>query len=233
MRRRPFSLIGHLARAAQQLGIGRRLLSCRDVCCIWRTGKTGQCVVSQALARGWTVRAIVRDPAKLAVVDERLAIAQGDIGDSASIRAALVGQWDAVVSALGIFSKASSTALSDGTRRIVAEMHGAGMKRIVVISSLGAGDSNGQGTFMVRMIQRYVLRETLIDKTRQERDPAQQRSGVDLSAAAAAHGRRAPARRSRDLVGCCTHRWQADLESLSGHAGEVCSQCRRESLVDS
>lgn len=132
------------------------------------TGKTGQCVVSQALARGWTVRAIVRDPAKLAVVDERLAIAQGDIGDSASIRAALVGQWDAVVSALGIFSKASSTALSDGTRRIVAEMHGAGMKRIVVISSLGAGDSNGQGTFMVRMIQRYVLRETLIDKTRQE-----------------------------------------------------------------
>ena len=132
------------------------------------TGKAGQAVVAQALERGWTVRALARDPAKLTITHQRLAVVRSDIADPASIRAAMVGQWDAVVSALGIFSKEPSTALSDGTRRIVAEMRGAGLKRIVVISSLGAGDSNGQGTFMVRMIQRYILRETLIDKTRQE-----------------------------------------------------------------
>ncbi len=132
------------------------------------TGKTGQVIVSQALERGWTVRAMVRDPTKLGIAHARLELVRGDLADPTAIRASLAGQWDAVVSALGIYSKQPSTVLSDGTRRIVTEMRAAGLKRIVIVSSLGAGDSNGQGTFMVRMIQRYILRETLHDKTRQE-----------------------------------------------------------------
>ena len=132
------------------------------------TGKAGQAIVAQALARGWTVRAMVRDPAKLAIAHAKLELVRGDIADPAAIRAALVGQWDAVVSALGIYSKQPSTVLSEGTRRIVKELRAAGLQRFVIVSSLGAGDSNGQGSFMVRMIQRYILRETLLDKTRQE-----------------------------------------------------------------
>ncbi|MEZ5513901.1 MAG: NAD(P)H-binding protein [Steroidobacteraceae bacterium] len=132
------------------------------------TGKAGQAIVSQALDRGWTVRAMVRDPTKLGITHARFESVSGDIADPVAIRAALAGQWDAVVSALGIYSKHQSTVLSDGTRRIVAEMRGAKLARIVIVSSLGVGDSNGQGTFMVRMIQRYILRETLRDKTRQE-----------------------------------------------------------------
>jgi putative NADH-flavin reductase len=132
------------------------------------TGKSGQSVVAQALDRGWTVRAVARDPSKVTSAHQRLSIFRADIGDPEAIRAALVGQWDAVVSALGIFSKTPSTTLSEGTQRIVTQMRRAGIKRVVVISSLGAGDSNGQGPFMVRMIQRFILRETLVDKTRQE-----------------------------------------------------------------
>ncbi|MCB1623422.1 MAG: NAD(P)H-binding protein [Pseudomonadales bacterium] len=132
------------------------------------TGKAGNAIVSQALERGWTVRTMVRDPAKLTITHQRLDSVRGHIGDPTAIRAALAGQWAAVVSALGIYSKTPSTELSEGTRRIAAEMRGAAIKRIVVVSSLGAGDSHGQGTFAVRMIQKYILRETLRDKTRQE-----------------------------------------------------------------
>jgi len=132
------------------------------------TGKTGRQVVSQALSRGWRVRAFVRDAAKLALSHERLEIAVGDMGDRASIDRALAAPVDAVVSALGVYSKEPTTVLSDGTRHIVAAMRAAGPRRIVVVSSLGAGDSSGQGSFMVRMIQRFILKQVLIDKTRQE-----------------------------------------------------------------
>ena len=52
---------------------------------------------------------------------------------------------------------------------IVGAMQQAGLRRIVIVSSLGAGDSHGQGSFLVRLIQRFVLKQVLIDKARQEK----------------------------------------------------------------
>ena len=75
--------------------------------------------------------------------------------------------YDAVVSALGAYSKQPITAVSEGTRNVVAAMQSAGLRRGVTVSSLGAGDSAGQGGFVVRMIQRFILKEVLIDKIRQ------------------------------------------------------------------
>ena len=132
------------------------------------TGKTGLRLVQQALDRGHDVVAFVRDPSRLSIADERLSTVTGDILDDASVRQAFATPPDAVISALGIFSKEDSTALSDGTRNIIAAMESSGVKRLAVVSSLGAGDSRGQGSLLARGLQKFLLAKTLEDKTRQE-----------------------------------------------------------------
>lgn len=132
------------------------------------TGKTGQALVAQALARGWQVTALVRDPSRLAITHERLATVQGDMANAASLAIALNAPVDAVISALGVYSKVPTTVLTDATRVIVSAMRAADCKRIVIVSSLGAGNSLGQGTLFVRAIQRWILKYVLLDKTSQE-----------------------------------------------------------------
>lgn len=132
------------------------------------TGKTGRQIVQQALDRGLGVTAFVRDPAKLAIGHSRLETVTGDILDAAAVDAALARRPDAVISALGIFQREPSTALSEGTAHVLAAMKAHGVARLVVVSSLGAGDSRGQGSLLARALQRFLLRHVLDDKTRQE-----------------------------------------------------------------
>ncbi len=108
------------------------------------TGKTGLQIVTQALARGWSVRAVVRDAAKLVIRHVNLQVVVADMADPSAIESALLAApVDAVVSALGVYSREPTTALSEGTRHIVEavppQRH---LHRIVVVStSSGAGDS--------------------------------------------------------------------------------------------
>jgi putative NADH-flavin reductase len=132
------------------------------------TGKTGLQFVSQALERGHSVTAFVRDPAKLTLSHDNLQVVQGDIQDAASIDKALDGSYDAVISALGIFHKDPRSELSAGTRNLLDAMEARGPDRLAVVSSLGAGDSKGQGSLLARGLQRFLLNEVLVDKTRQE-----------------------------------------------------------------
>jgi putative NADH-flavin reductase len=132
------------------------------------TGPTGQQIVRQALARGLEVTAFVRDPTRLGVENPRLHIAQGDILDPATVDAALNTRPDAVVSALGITHKQPETWLSTGTQHIVDAMRRNDVDRMVCVSSLGAGDSRGQGSLLAKAVQRLLLRHVLDDKTRQE-----------------------------------------------------------------
>jgi nucleoside-diphosphate-sugar epimerase len=133
------------------------------------TGKTGQHLVRQALERGCRVTAFVRDPARLGLTHPQLATLTGDIADAAAVDRAVAIRPDAVVSALGITIKQDGiTPLADGTRLLLAAMARHGVRRLVVVSSLGAGDSRGQGNLLARLIQKYLLRRTLDDKTAQE-----------------------------------------------------------------
>lgn len=133
------------------------------------TGKTGQFVVRQALERGCRVTVFVRDPARLGIEHAALSVMTGDIQDPAAVDAAVATRPDALVSALGITVKQDgATPLADGTRNVLAAMERHEVRRLVVVSSLGAGDSRGQGNLLARMLQKYLLRRTLEDKTRQE-----------------------------------------------------------------
>ena len=132
------------------------------------TGKTGRKLIELALAKGHTATAFVRDSKKLDNKHENLHIVEGDILDQGSIEGAFAQPVDAVVSALGIFHREPKTELSDGTRNIIEVMNQKGVRRIAVVSTIGAGETRGQGNFIARNLQRLFLPHVIDDKNRQE-----------------------------------------------------------------
>jgi putative NADH-flavin reductase len=137
---------------------------------IGATGATGKEIVSQALALGLSVTALLRNPAK-ADFTPVVNIARGDILDPASLKQALAGQ-EAVISSLGSgatgpFKK--MTMLSEGTRNLIGAMQAQHVNRLVCITGIGAGESKGHGPWWYNwLVQPLILRGVYEDKTRQE-----------------------------------------------------------------
>jgi putative NADH-flavin reductase len=105
------------------------------------TGGTGRQLVTQALERGLTVTAFVRNPSGLQIDHPQLTVVTGDVRDSSSVEAAMKGQ-DAVLSALGHKQFFYPTRiLSEGTRNILRAMEQNGVSRFVCETALGIGDS--------------------------------------------------------------------------------------------
>ena len=133
------------------------------------TGGTGRLIVSQALARGYDVAALVRSPEKgRDLKGARLII--GDARDEAVLRDALKGR-DAVISALGtpVSPFNEVTLLSTSTRALVSAMKAERVKRLVCITGIGAGDSAGHGGFLFdKLLLPLLLRNVYDDKNRQE-----------------------------------------------------------------
>ena len=133
------------------------------------TGGTGRLIVSQALARGDEVTALVRSPEKASDLNGAKLIA-GDVRDEEMLREALKGQ-DAVVSALGTPASPlrEVTLLSTATRALVSAMRAEHVSRLVCITGLGAGDSAGHGGFFFdKLIFPLLLKKVYADKNRQE-----------------------------------------------------------------
>lgn len=137
---------------------------------IGATGGTGRQLVSQALERGYSVTALVRNPSKLQLEDPKLTVIKGDVLDSNSLNAAMRGQ-QAVLSALGHKQYFYPTRiLSEGTRNILRAMQTQGVTRFVCETSLGIGDSAGRmGLYYTLFVIPVVLPFYFWDKTRQER----------------------------------------------------------------
>jgi len=133
------------------------------------TGSVGTHLVSQALARDHEVTVLARNPSKLTLSHERLRVLQGDVLDPAAVDAAVRGQ-DAVILSLGRkHHRKPTTLFSDATRIVIDAMHRHGVRRLVAITGIGAGDSRGHGGFLYdRIIFPLVLKHTYADKDRQE-----------------------------------------------------------------
>ena len=132
------------------------------------TGGTGQQVVQQALAAGHSVSALVRDPSRLAAQDERLTVVEGDVLDRAKVDETVSGA-DAVIVSLGNTSNNPDYIVSRGTEVIVDSMTAAGKPmRLIVVSSLGVGESRDQVPFAFKMLMNTVLKKAMDDKERQE-----------------------------------------------------------------
>jgi len=133
------------------------------------TGGTGRLIVSQALARGYQVTALVRSPEKGSELKgAKLIVA--DVRDEKALREALKGQ-DAVVSALGTPAGPfrEVTLLSTATRALVNVMKAEHVSRLVCITGIGAGDSAGHGGLLFdNVIFPLLLTKVYADKNRQE-----------------------------------------------------------------
>jgi putative NADH-flavin reductase len=115
------------------------------------TGATGTSLVQQALTAGHDVTAVVRDPARLAIpARHRLRTVTADVLDAAAISPAVDGA-DAVISAVGPGTGAS-TLRQDSTRSIIQAMQKTGTRRLLIVSGSIVADE-GDSPFM-----RYVLK---------------------------------------------------------------------------
>ncbi|MDP9148645.1 MAG: SDR family oxidoreductase [Myxococcota bacterium] len=133
---------------------------------------TGALAVEEALARGHDVTAFARSPEKLAVASQRLTRTKGDFHDPLSVRAAIKGH-DAVIVTASATSlkgfKENPSYFSQGTRHVIDAMRAEGVRRLVILSALGVGESRPLANFLVdKLLISFLLKVPFEDHERQE-----------------------------------------------------------------
>lgn len=130
--------------------------------------------VRAALAASHDVRALARSADRIPIADERLQKIQGNATDVPTLRGAVTGA-DAVIQTLGRAATldmpfTGTTIFSAGTRALVDAMTAEGVRRLVAVTGLGAGDSRGRGGLLYdALLFPVLLRRTYDDKDVQER----------------------------------------------------------------
>jgi len=129
--------------------------------------------VKAALLAGHNVRALARSAARIPIQNPGLDRVAGNALDSSAIRSNLDGV-DVVVQTLGgdvaprsIFER--TTLFSQSTRIIVDAMKAAGVKRLIAVTGLGAGNSRGHGGIIYdSVVFPLLLKRVYDDKDVQE-----------------------------------------------------------------
>ena len=135
------------------------------------SGRTGGQIIDYALSKGHTVTALVRDPAKLSA-RAGLTVVQGTPVNRSDVDGA-IGGADAVIVALNS-SRRSDTPwakpvspprlMADSVANTTAAMTARGIRRIVVLSAFGVGDSLSTAALPLRwMFTRTNLKYTYAD----------------------------------------------------------------------
>ncbi len=157
------------------------------------TGRTGSLALEYALSQGLEVTVLVRRPQALNVESDRLTVIEGSPLNAEDVSKALAG-CDAVVSALNNnrtsdnpWAKRLSPSMfmTNSIRNCLAAMKEQGMRRIVVLSSVGVNESFGDTVFLMR----WLIRNTNLQYTFQDHDAQEselRRSGADWTAVRAA-----------------------------------------------
>jgi uncharacterized protein YbjT (DUF2867 family) len=126
---------------------------------IGATGRTGQEIVQQALARGHHVTAFVRSPEILTARSERLTVLKGNAADENQLSEAMQNH-DAILSALGpreVFKP--SSLLHDSAVATTRAMQRSRVKRLLVLSA--AAHFPGIPNRIVSFILRNHMRDSL------------------------------------------------------------------------
>lgn len=140
------------------------------------TGGSGRAAVEALVAAGHEVTAFSRRPELGAGVLGR----SGDATREDDVRSAVADQ-DAVIVTLGIRESALRVRLlgsagtpmdvrSSGTRHVIAAMRARGVKRLVVQTSFGVGETRGRLAAIDRAIFALLLRPQIADTEAQERE---------------------------------------------------------------
>ncbi len=146
-----------------------------NVLVVGAAGKTGQLVVEQALAAGHRVTAFVHRAATYPRTDVR--VVEGEATDREAMAAAVRGQ-DAVLDTIGGKTPYKATTLeADAACAIIAAMRDHDVRRLVVTSMQGVGDSGANSTWLLRLLVATFLRGANKDKAAMEAAVAA--SGLD------------------------------------------------------
>ena len=141
------------------------------------TGGTGLELTRQALERGHNVRVLVRNPNRMPLVNANMRLVLGNVLDQESVTKTVLGA-DAVLSCLGQRNLLKNTrVVSDGTRLVMAVMQQHGVRRLVVESAFGAGESLAQANPIARLVFATLLWAPYEDKNRME--PEVKASGLE------------------------------------------------------
>lgn len=143
------------------------------------TGGSGRAAVAALLAEGHEVTAFARRASTAFAGRDGVRPVDGDATVTADVDRAVRGQ-DAVVVTLGIAESAVRVRLrgsagtpldvrSRGTAAVVAAMHRHGVRRLVVQSSYGVGETRALLPFSSRLVFALVLRPQIADHEEQER----------------------------------------------------------------
>ena len=133
------------------------------------TGRAGRLIVEEALARGWEVRALARDPAKVTTKHERLAVVKGEATNAADVAEVAAG-CDAIVSALGIVKGGPTDVCSAGTKNALAAMKQHGIRRYVVVGGAGAkapGEDKPLSGKLINAAMKAFMGDIVKDKERE------------------------------------------------------------------
>ena len=153
-----------------------------NIVVIGGTGGCGAECVVQALKRGSKVTVLARTPSKMVyppgsggaeegtpVTDPNLTVVQGDVCSFADVAKVITGDTTGVVVALGGKTKdVGKTMLTDGTTNVINAMKASGVRRVAVVTSIGAGDSADQAPLVFRILMSTVMRSIFTDKNNQE-----------------------------------------------------------------
>jgi putative NADH-flavin reductase len=132
------------------------------------SGRTGRQVVQQLLQSGYQIRLLMRDPDKLAIMDERIEVVKGDVRDSNSIHSLLEG-CNAVISTLGQ-PKGEKAIFSTATNHIIATMDQYGIKRYITVAGISVNTPNDKKDFRCKMtsfFMKLIFPAIMSDKQRQ------------------------------------------------------------------
>lgn len=147
------------------------------------SGLTASECVYQALQQGDKVVGLTRNPSNLKIpagsggnkagstlTDSNLTLIGGDVTKKADVDKVFeAANIDGVIVALGgKTSDVGETMLTDGTKNIIASMKEKGVKRLAVVTSIGAGDSESQAPFFFKVLMWTAMKKIFLDKNAQE-----------------------------------------------------------------
>jgi uncharacterized protein len=136
------------------------------------TGGTGKLIVSQALAKGHSVTAFVRNPDGL-TPDPHLRVVQGDLFDLATVVDAIRGHR-AVLSALGARSRQKADILANAIPVILEAMRQEYVTRLIVLGASGVQRDHGKyqnalTNMAIWLAKKTLLKHPFVDQAAQER----------------------------------------------------------------
>lgn len=161
-------------------------LCMKTIAVVGASGLLAQEAVYQALQNGDNVVGLTRNPSKVTIpqgsggpkggdplpASDKLTLIAGDVTKKADVDKifATGNAIDGVIVALGgKTSDVGETMLTDGTSNVIAAMKEKGVKRLAVVTSIGAGDSENQAPFFFKVLMWTAMKKIFKDKNNQEK----------------------------------------------------------------